>query len=586
LGIQLTGCDGILFLDFHSRQTNLCEMHIQNQGCHNILLTAGATGTGCIFQPYDINGGSLKSGQGRVIFQEPGAGAVYNVALLNNPTLSIKHGQPPGFYGKGEQVSSETGLGNLSAFPTAASNNPPSVSYSADRVALTIGTGIPPVGVADLTTDAVDPTIVHSNSRPFVAADAANGGIWLAVSNQSANPPWTNPGAFRVTSILSGGRAKLNAAPGQINATGGKWITGASNGIATGTDGVITNPNTTAPMISSATRSFNKGDTLYLRDPRIRSNRSGPNGGGIYYVIAASGGRGTLHAQCSNSVGPLNNVTWGVFNTFSGRISVLGGKGVTQDAIITGVTGDVSNITYFVDRPWNVIPDTTSVVNIMQDASRVINYNNGQEGNYIALTDPLGNSNGSGPFFSGCSDIITDTGPSGYLRGFQYAVRDGFTGFFLRQGSTIQDLTALCDIPCFFNLYQVANVSSCRIGVDVIGGNSLDPGGEVAYFGCRVRNMRTSKIIDKHISFNGPSAPAGYFTIEGCTCSDATNGIYENDATSSSYATSRYILVGNNFQVGTATGTTHGIRRTFPKMFTIPDMPPYHQFHGYQKNSN
>jgi predicted RecA/RadA family phage recombinase len=577
-GIALVNCAGVIFIDDHWRISNLMEMAVHNQGSHDILETVGATGTGCINQDLDrlgdpgIGTTGRTRGQGRVIFQEAGSGRVYNVACLNNPTLSIQYGNPPDQpQGKGEQISGEASASWLSAFASAASNSPPSISYNADRVVLTICQG------TDLVIDGSDNTIVRSASRPFVNADTLNGGIWVIVTHGTG---FTIPAAYQVVALASGGGAKLSGPVGTLGSTGGTWATGASLGIAKGTDGSIAAANTSSPVISSAYQfvTADVGRCIYLRHAQVTG------GGKVAYINSVAGGLATLDSAVSGSAS-LSGVTWGTFPNLvsDAEVVVMGGKGATQCAIILGLTGDASNITYTLDRPWNLVPDPTSVVNLTQSYSRVICFNNGMEGLYN--TDP----SASGfifQFFAGANDLILDCGPNGYIRGVPYVGTMGFTSDVLT-GLSFGGGNIRCTIPSFFNWFRNLNVSNCLHGVQVVGGGAGDPGATVGWFGDKVTNMNATGITYNHFQFNGPVS-YGYFTIEICNCQDAPVAIDELQSTDSDNPTAFYILQNNNFRLGSAPRSgSFGIKHDqIPLMHTVPIMPPYHQFHGFETNSD
>jgi hypothetical protein len=167
---------------------------------------------------------------------------------------------------------------------------------------------------------------------------------------------------------------------------------------------------------------------------------------------------------------------------YVGREAVIvGGKGIGQHRTILATDFASGGGTLTLDRPWDVIPDATTRINIVTTIKRVAIYRNTLEGNGNLQQ---GSASSGVETFQGGMDFVVD---SNTMSRFRWGIND----------FAYNDTSGTCAQPLFGNIYLNNIISNCAIGIRSVDcGNSY--GEQATFLGHIYRNNTLSGIQITH----------------------------------------------------------------------------------------
>jgi hypothetical protein len=157
---------------------------------------------------------------------------------------------------------------------------------------------------------------------------------------------------------------------------------------------------------------------------------------------------------------------------------VTAGKGIGQHRTIVATDFPTGGTTLILDRPWDVIPDATSRINIIITVKQVAVYHNNLQGN-SNFTDF--SASAGVETFNGGFDFVVDQNT---MRDLRYAVNE----FSWWQSS----FNAV--LPAYFNLYENNTIVNCPYGIRSYDNGDAD-GEAVTHLGNIYRDNTMSGIL-------------------------------------------------------------------------------------------
>jgi hypothetical protein len=324
--------------------------------------------------------------------------------------------------------------------------------------------------------------------------------------NQTLALGQADPGQGKGEQILLGEGSDIhfhgNATAGSassVSMSAAAFAANTKNLTASGTDLACTNASTGAPVVTSGAYKFSAADigsVIWIP--------SGTNWIVGAYTVTGNSGNGALLDRPCGSAANLTNGTWQEITAQYGQtLAIMGGKGVCQDRRVVHTTGSGTDIVFSTDLPWNVVPDSTSALVVIDGIRRVVCYQNTLQGTGLYVADNTV-AEGGIRVDTGGIDVITD---SNNISGLRWGIEERLTS----------DNT-----PGFFNLHQ--NNILNNVGANYMMSGNLNDGQSLSLAGTIFRNNQLTNIASYHFS---PviSTVADMMVYENNTCSDAPIGI-------------------------------------------------------------
>lgn len=224
-------------------------------------------------------------------------------------------------------------------------------------------------------------------------------------------------------------------------------------------------------------------------------------------ALCSSSSLATAATSTSVTITDVPSSTWA--NTRHAVIT--GGLGEGQSRLITNADAGTKVLT--VDPPWDLVPDTTSRINICGFWSDVVIYNNQVTGGYASSTDvEQGDSQGFN-LFTGANNFIADGN----------TFTNMFYGYSEWAISTVASLTqGMC--PLFFNLVQNNTFSHCHSGIRTVVDSPLDSE-TAAMLGNVRRNNTWTSLVRNGWYFLDIAADVDLEVMQGCTLTGMQYGL-------------------------------------------------------------
>lgn len=185
--------------------------------------------------------------------------------------------------------------------------------------------------------------------------------------------------------------------------------------------------------------------------------------------------------------------------------TIIDGKGIGQNRIITDVTSDVVTV----DKDWTISPDTSSVICINTCARRIVVYDNYTRGTDRAVTQ---------------AGHTACTGAQPYGGGFDWIVANN-TFWKMREGMSLHTIFKEADnisegvaMPLYFMEVLDNTLINCRKNIQLLpyisgAGGAFASVKHVGILGILFRNNTTSLTEDKMLDINSENE---YSLIKAC----------------------------------------------------------------------
>jgi hypothetical protein len=143
----------------------------------------------------------------------------------------------------------------------------------------------------------------------------------------------------------------------------------------------------------------------------------------------------------------------GITGQEGNNLSIMAGRGFGQSREVVAN----NNGTLTVDEPWNVIPDTSSVVSVGTWTRRMVVYNNSFDGRQRGVDSVSHIASAAVQPYGGASDWIV-------VGNTIHQLREGIHPFAMVKIDT-ENVEGHVTMPHYFNLYADNTIDGCREGI-------------------------------------------------------------------------------------------------------------------------